>query len=75
MKKHIANIGFLIILLGMIFDYYFLDFQINDLPTEEKLAKIEMNIFISRIFLILGFVIVIIGYNIDLIISKLKSNR
>ena len=77
-EKLIINIGFSIILIAIIFDHFYLNFSFNtNVPLEELVVSNEKYIDaynyykpISTIIWIVGFIVIMLGYNLHLFKSK-----
>ena len=80
-EKLIVIIGFLIILTAIVFDHFYLNFSINNnVPSEDLVVSIKKQINaydynkpISNTIWIVGFIIILLGYNLHLFKSKKKT--
>lgn len=81
MKKYITSerlisiIGYLIITAAIIFDHYYLNLSYSNHPTKKQLSDYELNESISTTIWVVGFITIIIIYNLDIFKNKKKDNK
>uniref|UniRef100_UPI00404A25AD hypothetical protein n=1 Tax=Flavobacterium sp. TaxID=239 RepID=UPI00404A25AD len=75
MKKQIKNVGYLLMLTGILVDFYASNFIFQNFPAENELSQFKTYNLISIFLLIFGLIIVFVGYNLSFFDPKNQTKK